>query len=69
MNQRGDTARQAALRDAVIGKSKKDDAYIRKIQSVLSPGDNLLDIGCGTGHVFRWMSGLGWRVLGVDLSA
>lgn len=40
----------------------------RLLEELGTPGD-LLEIGCGTGHFGRWMSGLGWRVLGVDLSA
>lgn len=70
MSHKGDTARQAALRDAVIGKSKKDDAYIRKIQSVLSPGDTLLDIGCGTGHIINELARHHKAILltGLDIS-
>lgn len=34
----------------------------------LGPPGDLLEIGCGTGYFSRWMSGLGWRVLGVDFS-
>ncbi len=53
MNPRGDTARQAALRDAVIQKSTQENTYVKKIHSFLSPGARLLDIGCGTGHIIN----------------
>jgi len=53
MNQRGDTARQAALRDAVIQTSTRENTYVKKIHSILSPRTKLLDIGCGTGHIIN----------------
>jgi len=53
MNFKGDTERQAILRDQMIKKGKKikRDRYISKIFSVLKPRMNLLDIGCGTAHI------------------
>lgn len=46
-----------------------EKALLGRLLEEVGPPADLLEIGCGTGHVFRWMSGLGWRVLGVDLSA
>lgn len=40
----------------------------RLLREIGPPGD-LLEMGCGTEHFGRWMSSLGWRVVGVDLSA
>ena len=46
-----------------------EKALLGRLLEELGPPGELLEIGCGTGHFSRWMSGLGWRVLGVDLSA
>jgi len=52
---KGDTERQAALRDRLIKGSPeaKDEAYVSRIHAVLRPGMRFLDIGCGTAHVIR----------------
>jgi len=52
MKQKGDTERQATLRDRIIKKNrKKNDRYVEKILSAVKTGTRLLDIGCGTGHI------------------
>jgi len=54
MNTKGDTGRQAILRDKMIKKGEtKRDKYISKILSVLKPKMGLLDIGCGTAHIIQ----------------
>jgi ubiquinone/menaquinone biosynthesis C-methylase UbiE len=70
MYTRGDTARQAALRDAVIQKSKQESTYVKKIHSFLSPGAKLLDIGCGTGHIINELARRHTNILftGLDIS-
>ncbi len=40
----------------------------RLLVSFGSPTD-IVEVGYGTGHFGRWLSGLGWHVVGVDLSA
>jgi len=58
VNRKGDTEKQAALRDRMIKKRHeiKRDRYISKIRSVLKPSMRLLDIGCGTGHIIQELS-------------
>lgn len=70
MDPRGDTARQAALRDAVVQKSTRESTYVRKIHSILSPGTKLLDIGCGTGHIINELARRHTNILftGLDIS-
>lgn len=70
MSQRGDTARQAALRDAVIQKSTKESTYVKTIHSMLSPRTKLLDIGCGTGHIINELARRHKDILltGLDIS-
>jgi ubiquinone/menaquinone biosynthesis C-methylase UbiE len=46
-----------------------EKALLGRLLKGLGPPGDLLEIGCGTGHFSRWMSGLGWWVSGVDLSA
>jgi ubiquinone/menaquinone biosynthesis C-methylase UbiE len=47
---------------------------IQRMLSVFTHADRAaplraLEIGCGTGHFSRWLSGQGWCVTGVDISA
>lgn len=55
MNSKGDTERQATLRDGMVkkGHEGRADRYISKIHSVLKPRVRLLDIGCGTAHIIQ----------------
>ena len=71
MSSRGDTRKQAVLRDRMIKKSgTRRSAYVSKILSVLKPGMNSVDIGCGTAHIIRELAVARKRsaVIGLDLS-
>ena len=51
---KGDTERQAFLRDKLIKKAEDEaDIYIGKIFSVLKPKLKIVDIGCGTAHIIE----------------
>lgn len=68
---RGDTKRQAELRDEMIKKSDtiSETPYIRKILSFLTDTMTLLDIGCGTGHIIQELAGYTHAFLvGMDIS-
>ena len=69
---KGDTEKQAVLRDAMIKKSKQERSiYIEKISSALKDGMNLLDIGCGTAHIISQLASRNQGVIffGLDLSS
>ena len=72
MRFRGDSERQAFLRDQSIKKTKKTSRsrYISEILSVLKPEMNLLDIGCGTAHIIQElaMSNRSSIFVGLDVS-
>jgi len=54
MSFRGDSKRQAVLRDRCIKKSKTTQSeYISRILFNLKPKMKLLDIGCGTAHIIQ----------------
>jgi len=55
MNFKGDTEKQAILRDKIIKKGKKLERsiYFSKILSFLKPKMRVLDIGCGTAHIIQ----------------
>ena len=48
---------------------KLEKALLGQLLRVFSQADNVLEIGCGTGHFARWLSGDGLLAVGVDLSA
>lgn len=69
---RGDTKIQADLRDRMIkkGTSIVGTPYITKILSRFSAGMNLLDIGCGTGHIIQQLALYEYAlVAGLDISS
>lgn len=71
MDGKGDSERQAALRDRVIKRSGKvKDEYISKILKAIGPGSRVLDVGCGTGHTIQRLSSSssGLSLVGVDIS-
>ncbi len=52
---RGDTERQAVLRNRLLKKGERleSDPFIIKIQSILQSRMRLLDVGCGTAHIVQ----------------
>jgi len=48
---------------------KLEKALLGRLLQVFSQVDNVLEIGCGTGHFTRWLSDDGLSAVGVDLSA
>ncbi len=43
---------------------KELDIFIKSLKK----GSKILDAGCGTGHVAKYLSNLGFKVVGIDLS-
>ena len=72
MMTRGDTERQAVLRNELVEKTERleSDPFIIKLRSVLKLGKTLLDIGCGTAHIIRRLAIQHKRVffVGLDIS-
>lgn len=52
---RGDTERQAILRNGLTKKTERleNDPFIIKLRSIIKSGKVLLDIGCGTAHIIH----------------
>lgn len=73
MNFRGDSERQAVLRDQGMKRRKKTgrSRYVSLILSVTKPGMKLLDIGCGTAHIIQELAAGNRRSLfvGLDVSS
>ncbi len=73
MSSKGDSERQALLRDQRIKKRKKTrrSIYVSEILSVLKPQMKLLDIGCGTGHIIQELatSNMSSIFVGLDVSS
>jgi ubiquinone/menaquinone biosynthesis C-methylase UbiE len=68
---RGDSERQALLRDQSIKKRKKrKDEYVSRIVFHLKPKMKLLDIGLGTGHIIQELAadGKNSTFVGLDVS-
>lgn len=54
MISKGDTQKQAVLRNSMIKKKKtRRSIYVSRILSVLKPAMTVLDIGCGTAHIIK----------------
>ncbi|MEM2119049.1 MAG: class I SAM-dependent methyltransferase [Candidatus Bathyarchaeia archaeon] len=56
MSAKGDTERQAFLRDKMIksrGRSRRKSRYVSKLLSAIPPNTKLLDVGCGTAHIIQ----------------
>lgn len=71
MTYKGDTEKQAILRDKAIKKAKKlqKNRYVSSISAVFKSGMNLLDIGCGTAHIIRELAKhKNSDLVGLDLS-
>jgi hypothetical protein len=54
MKSKGDTERQASLKDTMIKKQKSEKSnYVLRISQVIKPYMNILDIGFGTAHIIQ----------------
>lgn len=51
-----------------LEKKPFDCAFLDRLASRLRPGDRVLDLGCGPGHVGRYLGLRGLEVHGVDIS-
>ncbi len=71
VSERGDTERQAVLRDELTRTYEKArDEYVPRILSAIESGKRLLDIGCGTGHIIKELATYGEKtsIVGLDIS-
>jgi ubiquinone/menaquinone biosynthesis C-methylase UbiE len=72
MSFKGDSEKQALLRDQRIRRRKKPrkDRYVSEIFSVLKPQMRLLDVGCGTAHIIQKLASSNRRshLVGLDVS-
>jgi len=73
MNLKGDSEKQALLRDGMIKKRKevRESRYVSDILSVLTPQMQLLDIGCGTAHIIQELAtgSVSSHFVGLDVSS
>ncbi len=51
-----------------IGRVLRESVW-RHLDSVLTPGSRILELGCGTGEDALWLAGRGHRVLATDASS
>lgn len=49
-------------------RDKSDLPFIDRFLGHLKPGSKVLDVGCGPGQFSKYISGKGFRVVGIDLS-
>lgn len=72
MSYKGDSEKQALLRDKMIKKTKKTSKsrYVSKILPLLKPQMKVLDIGCGTAHIIQELATTNGSSLfiGLDIS-
>ncbi len=64
--------------DAIAGEYDKaydtkdiladDKPFVEKFSSLVKPGARVLDVGCGTGRLTKFLSKKGYKVEGIDLS-
>jgi len=72
MTYRGDSKKQAILRDEAIRTSKetKNNRYVSSIVAALKSEMKILDIGCGTAHIIQQLAKCkNPELVGLDLSA
>jgi ubiquinone/menaquinone biosynthesis C-methylase UbiE len=48
---------------------RSEKRLLRALLNRFPAADEILEVGCGTGHFTRWMNSLGLRVVGLDISA
>lgn len=67
---KGDSKLQAGLRDTMIKKGKNiyETPYVQKVLSVLDGHMNVVDIGCGTGHMLQQLACTSAFCVGLDIS-
>ncbi len=51
-----------------LARKPFDRDLLTKFAQLIPPGGKVCDMGCGPGHVARYLAGLGLDVLGVDVS-
>jgi SAM-dependent methyltransferase len=70
---RGDSEKQAILRDKMIKESDeiRRDPFVLKISSVIKPRTRTLDIGCGTAHIIQELAThhKNASFIGIDISS
>lgn len=45
-----------------------DRAFLSEFSRGFAPGSRICDVGCGPGHITRYLAGLGLGVFGIDIS-
>jgi SAM-dependent methyltransferase len=59
-------ARHESIAPPVLGSKIRNDMLRRFLQP--GPGDQVVDLGCGSGRAIVWNAGSGAAILGVDIS-
>ncbi len=55
------TVKQEAM---LVAQMYPGDEFLSRVV----PGTSVLDLGCGTGVITRWLAGKGYRMIGVDIN-